>query len=190
MYSDSYILHINVYVFILSEHSFFRALSRSSPQGSELRVAAPRRSSPRSEEGSAMAPPLSPAPPLRPKTCFLVLDLNGVLVQCVHCLRVPTVPFCKLKDAKYDGPPTYIKSKLVYLRPWLRRFLQFVQRKWWLVVWSSMTPDNTNAVVEFIFKGIEPPCLVLAQNACKIMYTPDMKIVEKPNNPAVPNTLR
>jgi hypothetical protein len=70
---------------------------------------------------------------------------------------VPTVPFCKPEDAKYDGPPTYIKSKLVHLRPWLHRFLQTIQRKWWVVMWSSMTAENTNAVVEFIFKGIEPP---------------------------------
>ena len=59
-----------------------------------------------------MAPPPLPVRPLQPKTRFLVLDLNGVLVQCVHCPRVPTVPYCKPEDANYDGPPTYIKSKL------------------------------------------------------------------------------
>lgn len=170
--------------------AFPPALSRSSPQGSEFSVAAPRRSSPGSEGCSAMAPPILPAPSMALKTKFLVLDLNGVLVQCVHCPRVPTVPFCKPEDAKYDGPPAYIKSKLVHLRPWLRRFLQMVQRRWWVVVWSSMTPDNTNAVVEFIFKGIEPPCLVLAQNACKILYTHENKVVKKPNNPSVPQYLK
>jgi hypothetical protein len=137
-----------------------------------------------------MAPPPLPVRPLQPKTRFLVLDLNGVLVQCVHCPRVPTVPYCKPEDAKYDGPPTYIKSKLVHLRPGLRRFLQTIQRKWWVVVWSSMTADNTNAVVEFIFKGIEPPCLVLAEDACKTLYTPDRKIVKKPNNPTSPQYLK
>jgi hypothetical protein len=134
-----------------------------------------------------MVPPILPAPPLPPKTRFLVLDLNGVLVQCVHC---PRVPFCKPKDAKYDGPPTYIKSELVHLRLWLRRFLQIAHKKWWVVVWSSMTAENTNAVVEFIFKGIEPPCLVLAQDACKILYTPDRKVVKKPNNLASPQYLK
>ena len=47
-----------------------------------------------------------------------------------------------------------------------------------------MKAKNTNAVVEFIFKGIKPPCLVLAQEACRVLYTPDSKVVKKPNNPA------
>jgi hypothetical protein len=125
-----------------------------------------------------------------PKTRFLVLDLNGVLVQCVHCPRVPTVPYCKPQEARYDGPPTLIKSKLVHLRPWLRHFLQIVTKKWWVVVWSSMTAENTNAVVEFIFKGMEPPCMVLAQKACRKLYTPQNQVVKKPNNPAVPQYLK
>jgi hypothetical protein len=53
-----------------------------------------------------------------------------------------------------------------------------------------MTAENTNVVVEFIFKGIEPPCLVLAQDACKTLYTPDRKIVKKPNNPVSPQYLK
>jgi hypothetical protein len=77
----------------------------------------------------------------------------------VHCPKVPTVPFRKPEDVKYDGPPTYIKSKLVHLWPWLCRFLQTIPKIWWVVVWSSMTADNTNVVVEFIFKGIELPLL-------------------------------
>ena len=131
-----------------------------------------------------------PAPPPLPKKRFLVLDLNGVLVQCVHCPRVPTVPFCKPEDANYNGPPTFIKSKLVHLRPWLRTFLEIVQQRWWVVVWSSMKAENTNAVVEFIFKGLEPPCMVLAQEACRVLYTPDGKVVKKPNNPASPQYLK
>ena len=61
------------------------------------------------------------------KTRFLVLDLNGVLVQCVHCPMGPTVPHCKPEEEIYHGPPLYIKSKLVHLRPYLRQFLEVVQ---------------------------------------------------------------
>ena len=53
-----------------------------------------------------------------------------------------------------------------------------------------MKAENTNAVVEFIFKGLEPPCMVLAQEACRILYTPDGKVVKKPNNPASPQYLK
>lgn len=79
------------------------------------------------------------------------------------------VPFCKLEDANYVGSPMYIKNKLVQLRTWLQHFLQIAQSKWWGVVWSSMKYENTNAVMKFIFKGIEPPCLVLAHASCKIL---------------------
>jgi hypothetical protein len=90
----------------------------------------------------------------------------------------------------YDGLPTYIKSKLVYLRPWLRRFLEIVHSKWWVIVWSSMKSENTQAVVEFIFKGLEPPCLVLGQDACRVLITPEGTVVKKPGNPAVNQYLK
>jgi hypothetical protein len=85
------------------------------------------------------------------------------------------------------GPPSYIKSKLVHLRPWLWRFLQIARTKWWVVVWSSMKVENTNAVVVFIF---ESPCLVLEHEACRVLYTTDSKVVKKPNNPASPQYLK
>ena len=56
-------------------------------------------------EVSVVVPPILPTPPLLSKTWFLVLDFNGVLVQCVHYPRVPTMPFYKPKDANYDAPP-------------------------------------------------------------------------------------
>ena len=90
----------------------------------------------------------------------------------------------------YGGLPIHIKSKLVYLRPGLRRFLQIAQSKWWVIIWSSMKSENTQAVVEFIFKGLEPPCLVLGQESCKLLTTPEGKIVKKPNNSAVNQYLK
>ena len=124
------------------------------------------------------------------KTRFLVLDLNGVLVQCVHSPKEPTVPHCRPSEEIYHGPPVYIKSKLVHLRPYLRQFLEVVQRRWWVIVWSSMTAENTNAIVEFIFKGLDHPCLVLAQEACRTLMTRDGGIVRKPNNPKSPQYLK
>jgi hypothetical protein len=124
------------------------------------------------------------------KKRFLVLDLNGVLVQSVHCPGAPTVAFSKPEMMDYGGLPIYIKSKLVYLRPWLRKFLQFVQSKWWVVIWSSMKLENTNAIVEFLFKGLHPPCLVLGQDSCRVLITPEGKVVKKPNNPVVNQYLK
>ena len=53
-----------------------------------------------------------------------------------------------------------------------------------------MKSENTQAVVEFIFKGLQPPCLVLGHESCKILYTPDGKVVKKPNNPYVNQYLK
>jgi hypothetical protein len=39
-------------------------------------------------------------------------------------------------------------------------------------------------------QGHRAPYLVLAQDACKILYTPDRKVVKKPNNPASPQYLK
>ena len=54
-------------------------------------------------------------------------------------------------------------------------------------MWSSMKAETTNAIVEFIFKGIEHPSMVLAQEACRILITREGVIIKIPNNPASPN---
>lgn len=100
------------------------------------------------------------------------------------------MPHCKPEEEIYHGPPTYIKSKLVHLRPFLRQFLEITQKRWWVIIWSSMKAENTNAVVEFIFKGLEHPCLVLAQEACRTLLTKEGAIVRRPNNPNSPQYLK
>ena len=137
-----------------------------------------------------VAPPILPNPPSPSKRRFLVLDLNGVLVQSVHCPKAPTVPFSKPESMDYGGLPVYIKSKLVYLRPWLRRFLEIAQTRWWVVIWSSMKLENTQAIVEFIFKGLEPPCLILGQDSCRTLITPEGRVVKKPGNTHVNQYLK
>ena len=48
-----------------------------------------------------------------------------------------------------------------------------------------MKAENTNAVMGFIFKG-----MVLAHEACRVLYTPEDKVVKKPNNTASPQYLK
>ena len=78
----------------------------------------------------------------------------------------------------------------MYLRPWLWRFMHVTLKKWWVIVWSSMKFENTLAIVEFIFKGLEPPYLVLGNELCKCLYTPDGRVVRMPNNPAMSQYLK
>jgi hypothetical protein len=102
----------------------------------------------------------------------------------------PHGPFLQARGHKLQCPPIHIKIKLVYLWPWLWRFLEVALRKWWVIVWSSMRSDTTQAVVEFIFKGVQPPCLVLGHESCRLLYTPKGKFVSRPNNPAVSQYLK
>lgn len=36
-----------------------------------------------------------------------------------------------------------------------------------------------------IFMGIDPPCMVLGQESCIMLLTPEGRVVRKPGNPAV-----
>lgn len=85
----------------------------------------------------------------------------------------------------YGKFPVYIKSNLIYMLPYLCHFLQIVQFKWWVLVWSFMRLDTTHAILEFIFKGLESLCLVVRQEPCKTLITREVKFMKKPNNPAV-----
>jgi len=100
------------------------------------------------------------------------------------------VPFSTPERMDYDGLPTYIKSKLVYLRPGLRRFLERALALWWIVIWSSMKWETTHAVVEFLFKGIEFPCMVLGQESCRTLWTPEGTVVKKQGKPQVNQFLK
>ena len=53
-----------------------------------------------------------------------------------------------------------------------------------------MKARNTNAIVEFIFKGLELPCLVLAQKAFRTLTTREGGTVKRPNNPMSPQYLK
>ena len=53
-----------------------------------------------------------------------------------------------------------------------------------------MKLENTHAVVEFIFKGIKPPYMVLGQELCMMLLTPDGRVVKKPNNPIINQFLK
>ena len=87
----------------------------------------------------ATAPLIFPTPTMAVRQQFLILDLNGILVQCVHCSRALTVPFSMPENMDYGGLPMYIKKSLSTLSlDFVDFFLQVVQSKWWVTVRSSM----------------------------------------------------
>ena len=73
---------------------------------------------------------------------------------------------------------------------WIPLFFLECPIQWWVTIWSFMKLENTHAVVEFIFKGIEPPYMILGQELCMMLLTPDGRVVKKPNNPIINQFLK
>ena len=59
-----------------------------------------------------MAIPL-PTPTIVVKQLLLILDLNRVQVQCVHCPKALMIPFSKLVNMNSNGFSMYINNKVV-----------------------------------------------------------------------------
>jgi hypothetical protein len=84
-----------------------------------------------------------------------------------HPQGPPPRPFNHPKEMNYDGElDTLINRKAVHARPGLCDFLREVLDLFHVIVWSSMIMDNTEAIVDFLFRGLPRPCLVLGQEAC------------------------
>ena len=96
------------------------------------------------------------------KRQFLVLDLNGVLVQCLKARRSPSLHPRTWTMAGFQHTAVSIK---------------FAQSKLWVTIWSFMKSTHTQVVVELIFKGIKPPCMVLGQELCMTLLTPEGRLL-------------
>ena len=60
---------------------------------------------------------------------------------------------------------TLINRKTVRARPGLRDFLREMLGLFHVVVWSAMVMDNTESIVDRLFRELLSPCLVLGQEA-------------------------
>jgi len=90
-----------------------------------------------------------------------------VLCHTQHIPKVPPRPFHHPDEMAYDGElDTLINRKAVRARPGVRDFLREMLGLFYVVVWSSMIMDNTESIVDFLFRELPRPCLVLGQEAC------------------------
>ena len=98
---------------------------------------------------------------------FIVFDLNGVLCHTKHIPKVPTCPFRHPDERDYDGKlDTLINCKVVHARPGLWDFLRKVLNFAYVVVWSFMVMENTEPIINFLFRDLPRPCLVFGQGLC------------------------
>ena len=99
----------------------------------------------------------------------IVLDLNGVLCQCVERSSARRLGRTLREDQHVYSSriPTLVGPKGVYCRPRVREFLRlisgFAAR---VVVWSSMKRSTVELIARFLFHDLPSPFAILGQNEC------------------------
>ena len=99
----------------------------------------------------------------------IVLDLNGVLCQCIErstaIQRGRTfIPEQHTYSSKY---PTIIGPKGVFCRPRVREFLDSISEFARIVVWSSMKRSTVSAISNYLFHDLPTPLAILGQDHCQ-----------------------
>ena len=127
-------------------------------------------------------PPPSLAIGCRPSLKWLniVLDLNGVLCQCVERPAAARHGRSFFKDQHLYSSrvPTLVGPKGVYCRPRVRKFLRlFSNFAAHIVIWSSMKRTTVERVARYHFHDLPPPFAILGQNHCKNIEIGDGQFV-------------
>ena len=99
----------------------------------------------------------------------IVLDLSGVLCQCVErsSARRHRRTLCEDQHVYSLQIPTLVGPKGVYCHPRVREFLRFISGfAAWVVVWSSMKRSTVELIARFLFHDLPSPFAILGQNEC------------------------
>ena len=107
----------------------------------------------------------------RPSSKWLniILDLNGVLCQCVERSSASRHRRTFHEDQHVYSLqiPTLVGPKGVYCRPRVREFLHFISGfAARVVVWSSMKRSTVELIARFLFHDLPSPYAILDQNKC------------------------
>ena len=99
----------------------------------------------------------------------IVLDLNGVLCQCVERSSARRHRRAPREDQHVYSSwiPTLVSPKGVYCGPCVREFLYFISGfAARVVVWSSMKRSTVGLIAHFLFHDLPSPFAILGQNEC------------------------
>jgi len=100
----------------------------------------------------------------------IVLNLNGVLYQCVE--RATAVrrgrSYHLDQHIYFARIPTLIGRKCVYCRPRLHEFLDRIfDLVAHIVVWNSMRRETVELIADFLFHDLPPPYAIFGHNHCQ-----------------------
>ena len=110
----------------------------------------------------------------------IVLDLNGVLCQCVERSSASRHRQTFREDQHVYSLriPTLVGPKGVYCRPCVREFLPFISSfAARVVVWSSMKRSTVELIASFLFHDLPSPYAILGQNECTTIEIGDGQFV-------------
>ena len=132
-------------------------------------------------EGEDIVPTneFSIVPRQRRKWLNIVLDVNGVLGQCIPKFELGRVHRVhEMSDNIFSHEtPTIVGGKAVYARQNLREFLrQLSNIALRIVVWMLMVRSNADLVASYLFIGNPKPYRILAQDQCKMISFPPGRI--------------
>ena len=118
----------------------------------------------------------------RPSSKWLniVLDLNGVLCQCVERSSARRHGRTLREDEHVYSLriPTLVGPKGVYSRPHVCEFLCFISSfTARVVVWSSMKRSTVELIARFLFHDLPSPYAILGQNECTNIEIGDSQFV-------------
>ena len=99
----------------------------------------------------------------------IVLDLNGVLCECIEKSAAIRRGRTLLPEQHtYSSKvPTLIGPKGVFCRPRVREFLDGISEFARIVVWSSMKRSTVTAITNFLFHDLPPPFAILGEDHCQ-----------------------
>ena len=126
-------------------------------------------------------------PRQRRKWLNIVLDMNGVLGQCIPKFELGRVRRVhEMRDNIFSHEtPTIVGGKAVYARQNLREFLrQLSNIAVRIVVWMSMVRSNADLVASYLFTGNSKPYRILAQDQCKMIVFPPGRL-SRPSQTAI-----
>ena len=110
----------------------------------------------------------------------IVLDLNGVLCECVERSVASRhgQTFCEDQYVYFSQIPTLVGPKGVYCHPCVREFLRcfssFAAR---VVVWSSMKRTTIEQIARFLFYDLPTSFSILGLNQCTNIEIGDGRFV-------------
>ena len=135
---------------------------------------------------------LRQAPDAVPSKRFIVVfDLNGIFCHCSPRQRnMATVPTWIMHDRAPDKPPALVGPKVVLPRRGYDMFWCRMSRMFHLCIWSSMKKSTVDLVVDYLFRNLPKPALVLGQEDCTTFKDMWGNVVHNPLKTSAPLFLK